>query len=208
VVDRHLVGEVIMSVGSNGAAVRRRFRAALVILGVATLGLLVALPTLGSGFGVGGPRDQMPGAEPGSEKARMIEQFQREYEAGLLATMAPPAGRPAEQWNPVIVEGIDNFAESPFEGSDFVLSNMWRSALTDGRVTQVYVGVDSGGPGVIVTKLHVMTGVEESRWAIPLPSGSGVPRLTAAEGGILLVSTASGRSFQFDVARGALSATD
>jgi hypothetical protein len=197
-----------MSVRRNGAAVRRRFRAALVILGVATLGLLVALPTLGSGFGVGGPRDQMPGAEPGSEKARMIEQFQREYEAGLLATMAPPAGPPAEKWNPVIVEGIDNFAESPFEGSDFVLSNMWRSALTNGRVTQVYAGLDGGGPVLIVTTLHVMSGIGESRVDIPLPSGSGVPRITAAERGILLVSTASGGSFQFDVTRRALSATD
>jgi hypothetical protein len=141
----------------------------------------------------------MPGGEPGSEKSRMIEQLQREYEVALLATMAPPAGRPSEQWKPVIVAGIDNAAESPFEGRDFRLSNVWRSELKNGRVTQIYVGLDRGAPVVIVTVLELMTGVDKLRLDLPLPADAGVPRIVAALGDVLVVSTASGRSFEVDV---------
>ena len=77
--------------------------------------LAVAAPTLGAALG--GPAVQMTGAEPGSEKARLIQEAQAEYDAALKATLGPVVGRPQEQWKPVLVEGIDDTAESPFEGS-------------------------------------------------------------------------------------------
>lgn len=193
----------------TGTIVTRRglFRAAATTIGMLVL-LGVAIPASGAVFGTGGPRDQISGAEPGTEKSRMIEQFQREYETALLATMAPPAGRPVEQWHPVIVAGIDNSAESPFEGRDFTISNMWRSELKNGRVTQVYAGLYAGAPVVIVTVLELMSGTDELRLVLSLPADAGLPRIAAAQGEVLVVSTASGRSFEVDTNRRTLRGSD
>lgn len=174
---------------------------------LAIVGVVAIIPVV-SAAGSGGPAAQMPGAEPGTEKARLIDQAQVEYEAGLAATMAPAVGRPQEQWNPTIIEGISDTIESPFEGSSFVLSNMWQSALTKGRVTRVYVGTDKGKSLVVVTRHELQTGIEEMRHDFALPSGVGKPRLNAAAAGILGITTASGKIFSFDVGKEALVASN
>lgn len=180
----------------------------LVALAVVATLLPVALPAVASGVGAGGPRDQMPAGEPGTAKAGMIARFQAEYESALRTGMAPPAGRPQEGWKPELVEGIDNAAESPFEGSDFVLSNMWQSALRDGTVTQVYAGAVRDQSKLVVIRLRVMEGINELMVEVPLPARSGTPRITADDNGILRVATSSGRLLRFDVARRTLSAAD
>lgn len=198
------MGEVIMNVMGRQPVHSRGPLLGVLVAASMLLGLVV-VPALAARV-VGGPREQMPGAEPGSEKARLVDEFQRQYEDAAVATMAPPAGRPAEEWSPLIVEGIDNSAENPFEGSrDFVLSNMWQSALNDGRVIQVYAGLDGGQPALLVIRLRVMQGVNESVRRIALPTASGTPRITAAENGILTLLTEPGRSFRFDVAASVLS---
>jgi hypothetical protein len=149
-----------------------------------------------------GPAADMRGAEAGSEKARLIERAQREYEAAAEATLGPVVGPPEERWQPEIVEGIIDSAESPFEGSSFVLTNLWQSGLSaDGRVTRVYAGMDGSAALLIVLRQELQTGQRELYREIPLPSGVGTPRVARVVRGGLEVTTASGRSFELDLVR-------
>jgi hypothetical protein len=169
-------------------------------MSIPLVALAIAALTLGAALG--GPAAQVSGAEPGSEKAQLIEQWQAEYEAALEATLGPVVGRPEEQWKPVLVEGIDDTAESPFEGSSFVLVNMWQSALADdGTHTQVYAGADGTRGVLTVLRSDLMTGVQLLRQEFVLPNGAGAPRLVTGDSRRLLVGSSFGRRFALDVAR-------
>jgi hypothetical protein len=149
-----------------------------------------------------GPSVDMRGAEAGSEKARLIDQAQREYDQAASATLGPVRGRPVEAWHPPIVEGIIESTDSPFEGTSFVLANLWQSGLSaDGRVTRVYAGTEGETALLIILRQELQTGVRELYREIRLPRGVGAPRVTRVLGGELEVRTASGQTFILDVAR-------
>jgi hypothetical protein len=179
---------------------RARRTVVLGLLAVVVAG--VALTPIVATAALFGPAGDMPGAEPGTEKEKLVDDAQREYERATRATLGPIVGRPAEQWHPQIVEGIVEDADSPFEGnSTFVLSNLWQSRLSaHGRVTRVYAGTDGSRELVIVTRHHLMTGDRELYREIELPRAVGRPRLSGSSAGVLTISTASGPSFRLDLA--------
>lgn len=140
------------------------------------------------------------GAGDDPAKAALSRTFEREYTEAAQATLGPIRGRPEEEWHPVIVEGIDDAAESPFEGSPFVLMNMWQSSLAaDGTVTRAYAGLADGvRPVVILVRQELMSGIEQMRREFSLPVDVGRPRFVTAAGGILTIGTDVGRDFRFD----------
>jgi hypothetical protein len=180
---------------------RARNSVVLGLLGVGVATGIVTTPIVATAA-LFGPQRDMPGAEPRTEKAQLIEDAQREYERAARATLGPVVGRPEEQWHPEIVEGIFEGGDSPFEGSStFTLSNMWQSRLSaEGRVTRVYAGADGPRELLIVTRHQLMSGNRELYREIELPRGVGRPRVSAASGAALTISTVSGRSFRLVLA--------
>ena len=182
----------------------KQHRRTILLLGAIALALVALVPVV-TRAARPGPATDVLGAEPGSEKSRLIEQAQREFDKAAAATLGPVRGRPAEAWHPKIVEGILEDEESPFEGTSFELTNLWQSRLSpDGRVTRVYAGTRDGRSLLIVLRQVLQTGERELYREIELPRGVGTPRLTRAANGILDVATAGGRAFRLDVERQAL----
>ena len=85
---------------------------------------------------------------------------------------------------------------------------MWQAMRPDGRLVQVFAGVQQGRSKLIFIELDVMTGVNEFVLEVPLPDGSGVPRLSGVEGTTLALSTSTGAAFRFDVVRRIMSASN
>lgn len=163
----------------------------------------ITLMVLASAVRAAGGDSGLVGTDPGSEKERLDLQVQEQ--AAAPGTLAPAVGRPVEQWHPVITEGIDNNAVSPFEGSTFVLSNMWQSSLDSrGMVTRVWAGVDGPSSRLIIVTTELQTGIDVSRRVIELPANAGPPRITAASRGVLTVGSANGPVFALDVTAGSL----
>lgn len=100
----------------------------------------------------------------------------------------------------MIVEGITDTLDSPFERRAFEVVNAWQSGLSsDGRVTRLFAGTEDGHQLLILTRDVLMSGLTEVHREFELPPGSGAPRIVSFSNGLIAVSSVGGKHFEFDL---------
>ncbi|MCA1833294.1 MAG: hypothetical protein ABR548_00610 [Actinomycetota bacterium] len=115
----------------------------------------------------------------------------------------PPAGNPVElAW----ATGIIDDGQAPLPGTEYVIENQWQDVVA-GEHVNVYAGLSlRASRGVLVVDT---TAVDYSDSITPggiylAPEGTGSLRIIEAVGSKLIVLSASGAQFAFDVARRSL----
>jgi len=184
-----------------------RSQRSLTLITVVTVLALGA--TVASAAGPDGPATQIPGGEPGTEKAEIVARLQAEQEAALARPRGREMGPPQEGWDPGITGGIQPFGleENPFpERPRLRITNWWQASTIDsgGRLRQAYAGVENGHGVVIVVTRDVMLGTVVDEGELELPAGAGRPAFTEGDAGHLMVEVADGRRWRLMVATGDL----
>jgi hypothetical protein len=105
-----------------------------------------------------------------------------------------------------LVTGIVDVSQAPFPRSTYAIENRWQE-LRGATLAQVYAGADGADPtqGVVVLQLVAWPADQDvETQAFPTPTKEGPVRVTAADGDLLTLTSASGGRYTFDLVSHAL----
>jgi hypothetical protein len=151
-----------------------------------------------------------------SPKDQFVQQMQQERAAAVAAPRAPKnvAGPLAPSAKLARQSGILDVHQGPVQGSDFLVSNSWQGPVNGSGDTWYVVWAgskvnpdgSSGAPGVIVHRqtptADGMSVTDEAVGTFTARGANGSLTITAQNGAILDLRTASGQLIRFNLVTG------